>query len=380
MRALHVLNGLDPKLGGPPVAVRNMVVAAAREGVEVELAACDVGGEYVAEARAALAEEGVTLESFSITGTAEPLVRWGASLPMLQYLWRRAPSFDVVHVHGAWSITSLGGALRPRLAGRPTVLTPHETLTDFDIDVARSRWRTRQKRVLGAGLLRLVDVVVFSSEIERRDSPIAAAADVRVLAHPVVDQENHDPAPPRSGEGFRVGFFGRLHPKKNLPVLLEAVAGLPGVTLSVAGSGPEESAYRNQADSLGLTSRAQWLGFISGDTKREFLGSIDVLAMPSQYECFGLAAAEALEAGVPVVVSDTVGIAPAVSQYGAGLVTRRDPTALSAAIARLRDDPALLDRCRSGAIRAATEAFSFKTFGAGIRAIYAELVERNAAG
>lgn len=309
VRVLHVLNGLDPKLGGPPVAVRNIAIAASRRGVEVELAGCDAGGAHVADLAAQLRRESVTLRSFPITGHAEPLTRWGASLPMMRYLWRRIPSFDVIHLHAAWSLTTLVSAVRARIAGVPTVLTPHETLTGFDIDVSRSRWRARQKQLVGAQLVRLIDVVLFSSAIERRDSPIARATDSRVVAHPVVDERAQVSMKRSAGERLRVGFLGRLHPKKNVPALLDAVAQCADVELTVAGSGAEEARYRERAKSLGLDSRVEWLGFLAGSAKSDFLDAIDVLAMPSLYECFGISAVEAMEAGVPVIVSDTVGVA-----------------------------------------------------------------------
>jgi glycosyltransferase involved in cell wall biosynthesis len=376
LRALHVLSGLDPKLGGPPVAVRNIVVAASRQGVDVELAACDVGGEHVGQMAAELRRESATLRPFPITGRSEPLVRWGVSGPMLAYLYRRIPSFDIVHIHGAWSLTSLAGGVRARIAGVPSVLTPHETLTDFDIDVSRSRMRTWQKRIIGGLLVRLIDVVVFSSEIERRDSPIARAAEARVLPHPMVDERSQRPPNAPSSDQLRVGFLGRLHSKKNLPALLEAVSRCPGVELAVAGSGPEEAAYRERARSLGLDSRVEWLGFLAGTAKRDFLHAIDVLAMPSLYECFGVSAVEAMQAGVPVIVSDTVGVAAAVSGYEAGIVAGRDTESLAAAITRLRDEPALRARCGCGASQAAREEFSFATFGRGIERIYSELAIR----
>jgi glycosyltransferase involved in cell wall biosynthesis len=378
LRALHVLSGLDPKLGGPPVAVRNIVVAASRQGVDVELAACDVGGEHVGQMAAELRRESATLRPFPITGRSEPLVRWGVSGPMLAYLYRRIPSFDIVHIHGAWSLTSLAGGVRARIAGVPSVLTPHETLTDFDIDGSRSRMRTWQKRIIGGLLVRLIDVVVFSSEIERRDSALARHADSRVLAHPVVDEWRHRPARRRSGDGLRVGFLGRLHPKKNLAALLDAVARCADVAIAVAGSGPEETAHRDRAGRLGLDARVEWLGFVARSKKREFLEMIDVLAMPSLYECFGMSAVEAMQAGVPVIVSDTVGVAAAVSAYGAGIVTGHDAGSLTAAITRLRDDVVLLERCRSGAARAACAEFSFDNFGEEIERIYEDLAHRSA--
>jgi glycosyltransferase involved in cell wall biosynthesis len=227
--------------------------------------------------------------------------------------------------------------------------------------------------VLGALLLRWVDMVVFSSEIERRDSPIASAGAAAVLPHPVVDERSEPPPVPRPREGLSVGFLGRLHAKKNLPALLEAVAKCPGVELVVAGSGPEEHDHRQRAAALGLDSRLQWLGFVDAEGKRKFFERIDVLAMPSLYECFGISAVEAMQAARPVIVSDTVGIAPAVADHEAGVVTGRDPESIAAAIGRLRDSPELRERFSRGATQAAREEFSFASFGRAVAGLYSQV-------
>lgn len=375
MRVLHVLNGTDPRLGGPPIAVRNMVVAAARQGIEIELATCDpvdAGPELLADYRGAT---GVALSAFPISGRAEPLARWGVSLPLLVHLWRRIPEVHVVHVHGMWTVPSILAAARARYVGVSTVLTPHETLTDFDIDVSRSPRRTRQKRALGALVLRLVDEVIFSAEIERRDSPIAKRAKSHVISHPVVDETAlGSPACAVSRDGVAVvGFLGRLHPKKNLPLLLDALARCPGLELLIAGAGPHEAESRERAALLGIGGRVRWLGFIDAHAKPDFFSRVDVLAMPSQYECFGMSAVEAMAAGVPVVLSDTVGVAAATSAFGGGIVTGLEPGQIAQALGRLRDDPQLLRDCRRGALQAAREEFSFARFGARIESLYAAL-------
>ena len=96
--------------------------------------------------------------------------------------------------------------------------------------------------------------------------------------------------------------------------------------LVVAGNGPRRytEQLRRLALKVGIADRVTWLGFIGVDAKSDFLGSIDVLAMPSAYECFGVAAVEAMSAAVPVIVTPTVGISDAVARHGAGVVALPD--------------------------------------------------------
>ena len=137
---------------------------------------------------------------------------------------------------------------------------------------------------------------------------------------------------------FRVGFLGRLDPKKNLELVIDALALLSEpVTLQVAGDGPR--AYReslvSRAQSRGVETRVRWHGFVEDATKRQFLASIDVLVMPSTFECFGVSAAEALAAGVPVVVSPHVGVADIVVEYRCGHVVSATAPEIARALREL---------------------------------------------
>ena len=113
---------------------------------------------------------------------------------------------------------------------------------------------------------------------------------------------------------------------KALPVLFKALArlrqqGLP-VVLDLAGDG--EASYvrklRQHIDKLGLGSSVIWHGQVNEAKKRELYATASCFALLSHHENFGLAAAEAMAAGIPVVVSDQVGLAPDVLRFEAGIV------------------------------------------------------------
>lgn len=133
-----------------------------------------------------------------------------------------------------------------------------------------------------------------------------------------------------------IGAVGRLDRQKGFDVLLAALAQLPPETqLVIAGSGPEESALRRQAQPLG--DRVRFLG--QRDDVPTVLAALDLFAMPSRWEGFGLSLAEALATGLPAVAS-AVDSLPEVLGPGGVLVPPDDPAALAAALARLLADPA----------------------------------------
>lgn len=109
------------------------------------------------------------------------------------------------------------------------------------------------------------------------------------------------------GASKRVVFLGRLHPIKGLPMLIEAWARIrpPDWALEIAG--PDEDGHlctlQAQVEALGLKGAVQFTGAVRGSEKQALLARANVFVLPSYSENFGLAAGEALAAGVPVIAS-----------------------------------------------------------------------------
>jgi glycosyltransferase involved in cell wall biosynthesis len=122
-------------------------------------------------------------------------------------------------------------------------------------------------------------------------------------------------------------FLSRFHPKKGLDLLLPAFAQVqkevPDSVLLMAGDG--EPTYvtqlKKQAHSLGIADKIVWMGFLEGREKLETMNAADIFVLPSYSENFGIAAVEAMAAGLPVVVSDQVGIHHEVERATAGKIT-----------------------------------------------------------
>jgi glycosyltransferase involved in cell wall biosynthesis len=149
----------------------------------------------------------------------------------------------------------------------------------------------------------------------------------------------------------------RLHPQKALHVLLEALAGLPGVYLAVLGEGPLEADLREQATTLGVSERVAWLGF--RDDVGDYLAAADVFCLSSRWEAVALAAKEAVLVDTPVVATDVGGMRELFEDGVSGrLVPKDDPAALAAALRDVLEHP---DQARSyarNARAALTERFS----------------------
>ncbi|MHB8516641.1 MAG: glycosyltransferase, partial [Dehalococcoidia bacterium] len=163
--------------------------------------------------------------------------------------------------------------------------------------------------------------------------------------------------------------------------LLRAVAvlGARGVTveLVLAGDGPSRRELEGLAADLGIAERVAFLGEVAHDDVPAVLQGLDVFAMPSTWEGFGVSAIEASAMELPVVASDIHGIPDVVVDGETGiLVPARDVDAIASAISRLAGDPALR-RAMGAAGRAFVERnYRWQDNAALMEALYGEAVGR----
>lgn len=145
---------------------------------------------------------------------------------------------------------------------------------------------------------------------------------------------------PRLDAGFLL-YFGRLDwYQKGLDTLLEAVAAVvrryPDLRLRIAGRGRDAPRVEEVARRLGIAPNVEVLGPVDEAKRDELFSSAAVLVMPSRFEGFGMVAAEAMAAGLPVVASDVDSLPEVVAAPAGGvLVPPGDVSSYAAVLERL---------------------------------------------
>lgn len=385
IRLLSVIGGLDPRAGGPSEVLINACVATQRAGIKntllFPLAAHAVVD--VEPIRSRLIEEGVKVQTFRLLPPGRGRIdRWGISPHMVRWLSSHVTQYDIVHLHSSWGLSQVSALLAARRSSRPCVMSPHETFTAFDVERPGRMLRRPAKRALKRLYLRHLSLLVFSSELEARDShPVSEAGETAVIRHPLQGalEAPRAASVPHSGP-LRIGFLGRLHPKKNVDVLIRAVrAASHDARLLIAGDGPPQ--YREElqglAAGLEMGDRIEWLGFIPGERRWPFIDSLDVLAMPSRYECFGMVAAEAMGRGIATVVSRDTGIAEVADQYNCGMVSAPTVDDFARAFRTLDQQRELLTELATRASTAAHQHLSTQAYGDAIRKQYQRLLDHH---
>lgn len=160
-----------------------------------------------------------------------------------------------------------------------------------------------------------------------------------------IDTDRFRPAsPPMPHGGFQVLYAGYFGAHKGVSTLMEAIGRLPAgiVNLTLAGEGPEEAAYRTQAQTLGIANRVRFLGRIASKDMPGVYAASDVLVLPSIWdENQPVCLMEAMAAGLPVLASRKGGVPELVEDGANGfLFAAGDAGALADRLSVLIADPA----------------------------------------
>lgn len=143
--------------------------------------------------------------------------------------------------------------------------------------------------------------------------------------------------------------LSRLHPKKGLDTLVQAMKDLPDCVLWLAGDGPMRETLQSHAAQRGVAARVKFLGWRTD--RGALLRAADICVLPSRYEPFGTVMLEAWACGTPLVAAAAAGPAAFVQNGENGLlVPVNDPKALAQAIRSLRDDAVLRARLAQGGL------------------------------
>lgn len=248
----------------------------------------------------------------------------------------------------------------------PYVLTAHGA-DAFALTGGASRWLKAKVLTNAAAVLPVSNDI--RGELEalgaRCEDPVPMGVDVAAI------RAATSPAAPDPGSLL---FIGRLAGKKGVPILLDAVAAVPDVTLVVVGDGPDRAALEQQAARLGIEDRVDFRGQQSSAAVQAALARAAAVVIPSVIDVDGdkdgtpVVLPEALAAGVPVIASALAGMAEHLRDGTSGLlVPPGDAPALAAAIRSVTSDPALASQLAEAGARVVEESFDLPVVAATYR-------------
>lgn len=212
---------------------------------------------------------------------------------------------DVVHVTGTYNMPTLPSFVLARAMGKPVVWSPRGALqATEDWPDAPHQW-IKQGFEHIANALRPRDAVLHvTAPQEARQSVRRLGAIARAIIPNAVDVPAAIPHRAASQEKCRLMFLSRLHPKKGLEILIDAVAHLPPeFTLDIYGAGDAAYTKMLQLRAALSNGRIRLHGHVDGAEKAAAFARADLFVLPSHSENFGIVVAEALAHGVPVLTT-----------------------------------------------------------------------------
>jgi glycosyltransferase involved in cell wall biosynthesis len=329
MRILHIVGSINPAAGGPTEAIR-MIIRYRPPGYEAEVVTLDSPdapflGEF----------------PFEVHALGNQKKSW-YSPRLIPWLAKNRDRFDGIIVHGLWEFTGLAALIA--IAGRkPFLVFTHGMLDPY----FKRRYPLKHVKkwiywlLAQYWVLRAASRVMFTTELERdlatrtfwlwhwKPMVVSYGADPQL---PDIDTlapafYQHCPELDVSDDDRScLLFLSRIHPKKGCDLLLQAFATVapahPKLHLIMAG--PDATGMRKDLEPIvtqaGLSDRVHWPGMLKGDAKWGAFAVSEAFVLPSHQENFGIAVAEALACGRPVLISDQVNIAPEIEADGCGIV------------------------------------------------------------
>lgn len=383
MRVLHVISSMSRLRGGPSVTVHSMLKALGRRGVAVEAVATnDDGGAARLDVPL---DRFVDFQDQRVRFFPRQTLKYAFSAPMRSWLRANIRGYDIIHTHELFTFAPLVAARLARAARIPYVMTPHGALDTWGMQNKSRLVKAASIRLVEGPLLAAAAAVNFMTTLEQsRAAGHGLSFRPMVLPVGIVDtrepqERAMEPADELAGDGRRMLLFlARIHPIKRADVLLRAFAGLEDreSVLVIAGGGDPSlvASLRRLAAELELDGRVKWLGFTSGARKRWLLSRAALFVLPSASENYGIAAVEAMHAGLPVIVTTGCGLADFVSRHGAGVVTDGSVAALRSALATLLANTELSHGMGEAGRSAVRRELSLDAFGERLETWYRRLL------
>ncbi len=352
LKVLQIVPSISLVYGGPSQMVKGLSEALAKQAqiAQVTILTTDANGDIDESPLAVPLGKPVLQDGYEIIYfRCSPFRRYKFSSALLSWLWQNAKHYDIAHIHALFSPISTAAATVCRWQQLPYLMRPLGTLDPADLQ-KKKRVKQLYAALLEKPNLAGAAAIHFTSQQESNVSerfgtdtpglviPLGVALPVlpaRAAAKAAIYQQFNIPP-----DCSIVLFMSRIDPKKGFDLLLPALEQLHQQQcpfhLLLCGANPQDRAYethiRDQIAASSWAHQATLHGFVSGKIKAQMLSAADVFVLPSYYENFGIAVAEAMAAQIPVIISDQVHIWPAIQSSRAGWVVPTEVAALTPAL------------------------------------------------
>ena len=382
MKLLQVIPSLAKVKGGPTQILLEVVKALQDKGCDVEIVTTNDNGSEVLDVPLYQRVQYEHVPVWFLPRIFLPMKEFIFSTALTSWLGQHIKEYDLVHTHYLFSYAPTCAAMLARWQNIPYIATPYGMLTPWALNHKRLKKQVYSP-IERHNLNQAVAIHCATIEESRDVRNFGVQAPTFVVPYGVHLPAYQFQCQQRIRQLYNIGsetpivlFLSRLHPKKRPDLLLQALSRLAALNhnfhLILAGSGESDylSYLINLVASLGLAERTTMPGFVTGVEKDLLLQGCDLFVLPSFSENFGIAVAEAMAAGVPVIVTPGVQIAPDIAQAKAGLVVEGELDALVRAVQELLISPNRRAELGENGKRLVSRRYSWSAIASNLTTIY----------
>lgn len=294
MKVLH-FGTLNVNAGGPAMSIYNTLYGLKQQGVNAEIIM------YPLSPNGKL--RGKEIQTHYAKAPLEHKLGYS---PTLKKEIKALGNYDIYHAQGIWQYPTYAIADVAKSLNKPYIITPRGMLYPQDIKKSNKFFKliSLKLRLLN-DLNKAACVQVTCLDEMKYCRELGITSPIAVIPNPIEIKEYTEQ---KKDDIFRLGYLGRLSPRKNVESLIYAFDELKDITkdaeLLIIGGGDEqyERFLKDEVKRLGLHN-VKFTGFLSGKEKDEAIASISVLAMPSEFENLGNVILEGLIRCIPCIAT-----------------------------------------------------------------------------
>lgn len=395
MKILHIIPAYFPahRYGGPIQSVHELNKGLVKLGIDVTVYTTNIDGGGVVNmpTKKECVLDGVKVFYFPITWRP-----WVYSLSLQGAVKRNIKNFDIIHITSVFLSVSTLGAYYARKHEIPYIISPRGSLM--------------KEPLKGKNILKTLKKKLYITMIEKRNMEQASAIHFTVRNEEpeykanklqykksfiiqngiALNKEKEEVAKGVFRKKYNIAdsekivlFLGRLHWIKGLDTLIPAFAdvikrGKGGYLVLVGG---DDEGYREKLEEwikeYNIGNKVVFTGMLLGKDKIAAIRDSAILVLPSYSESFGMAAVEAMDMGIPVILTKNVGIASDVERVGAGLVVEKKIDQLARAIIKIMGNERLAREMGSRGRLLVREEFSITKVAERFIKEYTDLINQS---
>ncbi|MCX5751416.1 MAG: glycosyltransferase [Candidatus Saganbacteria bacterium] len=288
---------------------------------------------------------------------------------MGQYLIDNLNKYDLIHVSAIWQLIQLQVYNAAIKMNKPYIISPHGSFSVWPWQQGRLKkmvyWHLFSKKTISAA-----SAIHFTAQDERTGSFLSVPLlksipnmivpnGIEIKAH-VKDQDVRQKLG-ISSDKLLILYVGRLHTKKGLHFIAEAINKLANDRIVFLLVGPkEDQKYYEYLLHLAGKEKGQiiWLDSVPHEKVWNYYYAADLFAMPSYDENFGLVVVEAMSCGLPVLISKNVAIWQETLSGGGGFVVNQNSDEIALVLKRILENREVLKKMAEKAISVAQDNFN----------------------